>query len=160
MLIFRGLSSSAKTASQASRARAITIGNFDGVHLGHQALLREIVTQAKSRGLISTVVTFDPHPKSFFSPHNAPGRIQTLRDKAGALQKLDMEELCIVRFRSSVARMSAEDFMGAFLHQELNAKYIVVGDDFCFGARRRGNFEMLRDAGSNLAGRLQACRLF
>lgn len=147
MLIFRGLSSSSKTASRASRARAITIGNFDGVHLGHQALLREIVAQAKSHGLASTVVTFDPHPKSFFSPDNAPGRIQTLRDKAGALQALGIEELCIVRFRSSVAKMSAEDFMNVFLHQELNAKYIVVGDDFCFGARRRGNFEMLHDAG-------------
>ncbi|WVN42491.1 bifunctional riboflavin kinase/FAD synthetase [beta proteobacterium MWH-UniP1] len=140
MLIFQGIS-----PQKASRSgRAITIGNFDGVHMGHQALINQTLGLAREQQLTSAVVTFEPHPKAFFAPAQAPKKIQGLRGKANALSDLGVNELWILRFRRSLADMSANDFMEKFLHQGVNAKVIVIGDDFCFGAKRQGNFELLK----------------
>lgn len=126
--------------------RAVTIGNFDGVHRGHQALIKETKRQAQALGLCCTVVTFEPHPKAFFNRENAPAKIHGLRDKAAALAAMGVDEFWVLPFRQSLAAMSAEEFMQVFLHQALNTKMIVIGDDFCFGARRRGNLDMLNAA--------------
>lgn len=142
MLIFQGIS-----PAKASRSgRAITIGNFDGVHLGHQALIRKTLALAKEQQLISAVITFEPHPKAFFTPDQAPKKIQGLRGKANALSDLGVDELWVLRFRRSLASMTADAFMEQFLHQSLCAKAIVIGDDFCFGAKRQGSFELLQSS--------------
>lgn len=145
MLIFRGISP--RRASP--RRRVITIGNFDGVHLGHQALL----ARAKALGALHqhpiAVVTFEPHPKVFFSPATAPKRIQGLRDKAHALQAHGVDELWVLPFRTALARLSAADFMEQFLHTTLSAKHIVIGDDFRFGAQRKGDAQSLQTAGAS-----------
>jgi riboflavin kinase / FMN adenylyltransferase len=143
MLIFQGFF----PKHSAPRGRAVTIGNFDGVHCGHQALVRQAQTLAQRDNLVSTVVTFEPHPKAFFTPGQAPGTIQGLRGKSQALASLGIDELCILRFRKSLANMSAESFMQDFLRDALHAKHIVIGDDFRFGAKRRGDFAMLSAAG-------------
>jgi riboflavin kinase / FMN adenylyltransferase len=142
MQIFRGIDPRRAPLHE----RAVTIGNFDGVHRGHQALIKETKRRALEQGLASTVVTFEPHPKAFFNRENAPGKIHGLRDKAAALAEMGVDEFWILPFRQSLAAMSAEDFMQRFLNRTLKTKTIVIGDDFCFGARRRGNLDMLQSA--------------
>jgi riboflavin kinase/FMN adenylyltransferase len=110
---------------------------------------------ATTSGLISTVVTFEPHPKAFFSPAHAPKKIQGLRDKADALANLGVDELWVLRFRHQLATMTADEFMTRVLHQELHAKAIVIGDDFCFGAKRQGNFDMLVSASDRFGWQVQ-----
>lgn len=143
MLIFQGFF----PKHPAPRGRAVTIGNFDGVHCGHQALIEKTRHLAEKENLASTLVTFEPHPKAFFTPDQAPGKIQGLRGKAEAIASLGIDELCILRFRKLLASMSAESFMLDFLRNALHAKHIVIGDDFRFGAKRRGDLEMLSGAG-------------
>jgi riboflavin kinase / FMN adenylyltransferase len=142
MLIFQGISPRHAPTS----GRVVTIGNFDGVHLGHQALIHKTVALAKAQHLTSTVVTFEPHPKAFFLPDQAPKKIQGLRGKADALASLGVQELWVLRFRRALAAMTADAFMEDFLHKSLRAKAIVIGDDFCFGAKRQGNFELLQSS--------------
>ncbi|MEN9772327.1 MAG: hypothetical protein RJA58_970 [Pseudomonadota bacterium] len=146
MLIFRGISP--KQASP--RRRVVTIGNFDGVHLGHQALLARAKALGTAHGLPVAVVTFEPHPKVYFAPASAPKRIHGLRDKAMALQSLGVDELWVLPFRERLASLSAADFMHQFLHQTLGARHIVIGDDFRFGARRQGDAQALAAAGASL----------
>ncbi|MBU3719650.1 MAG: bifunctional riboflavin kinase/FAD synthetase [Burkholderiaceae bacterium] len=145
MLIFQGISP--RRAPKCGRA--VTIGNFDGVHLGHRALIQRTVAVARDRQLTSAVVTFEPHPKAFFTPQQAPGKIQGLRAKAALLADLGVDELWVCRFRRSLAQMSAEDFMTRFLHQSMGTAELVIGDDFRFGAKRRGDVEMLRQYGAS-----------
>jgi riboflavin kinase/FMN adenylyltransferase len=142
MLIFQGISSSRAIR----RPRAVTIGVFDGVHRGHQVLIRRCVEIAREQGITSTVVAFEPHPRAFFRPLEAPGRIQGMRDRARALASLGVDELRILRFRRSLAEMTPQHFMQRFLHEELQTRHLVVGDDFRFGARRQGSFETLMQA--------------
>ena len=145
MLIFQGFF----PKGPAPRGRAVTIGNFDGVHRGHQALIQKTTALAKKENLASTLVTFEPHPKAFFAPQQAPGTIQGLRGKAEAIAKLGVDEMCVLRFRQSLASMSAESFMQDFLRNALQARHIVIGDDFRFGAKRRGDVTMLSQAGTS-----------
>lgn len=152
MLIFQGISPARAPAVD----RVVTIGNFDGVHLGHQSLIARVMAVGKSQSLRPTVVTFEPHPKAYFTPDQAPGKIQGLRGKALALAQAGVQELRILRFRKSLAQMSAEDFMEVFLHRSLRAKAIVIGDDFRFGAKRRGDVQMLRDAGERFGWAVHA----
>jgi len=144
MLIFQGIS----PQRPLRKGRAVTIGNFDGVHLGHQALIQQTCAIAAREGLIAAAVTFEPHPKAFFTREKTPGKIQGLREKAWALSGLGIQELWILRFRAALAEMSAEAFIRKFLSQSLCAKHIVVGDDFRFGAKRQGDFAMLASAGA------------
>lgn len=127
----------------------ITIGNFDGVHLGHQALLARAKAIGARHQHPIAAVTFEPHPKVYFSPTNAPKRIQGLRDKAQALQEHGVDELWVLPFRAALASLSAADFMEQFLHHTLSAKHIVIGDDFRFGAKRQGDAESLQTAGAS-----------
>lgn len=131
-----------------SSATALTIGNFDGVHLGHAAILNELVMTAKAMHLVPTVVTFEPHPKAFFAAHfgrgAAPEAILPLRNKVGLLAACGVEQVVILPFDDSLASMSATDFVADLLVHTLKMKHLLIGDDFRFGARRAGDFELLQ----------------
>ncbi|SMC35191.1 bifunctional riboflavin kinase/FAD synthetase [Polynucleobacter kasalickyi] len=126
---------------------ALTIGNFDGVHQGHQALLSRLSDYAAQNDLKTCVLTFDPHPKEFFTPDNAPARIYSLRDKLSALKDCGIDSVVVEHFNANFAKITADEFVEKILIQGLNAKYIVIGDDFHYGAKRQGNFETLSAAG-------------
>ncbi len=132
--------------------RALTIGNFDGVHLGHQAMLTRLCSAAEHRGLVPSVLTFEPHPREFFArlqgrPELAPARINGLRDKLDALKRAGVREVFVKRFDARLAAMPATDFIHELLVRELDTRWLLVGDDFRFGARRAGDVDMLREQG-------------
>jgi riboflavin kinase/FMN adenylyltransferase len=122
---------------------ALTIGNFDGVHRGHQALLARLVTAAHTRGIVAAVMTFEPHPRELFTPDSAPTRISGLRDKFEALSAQGIDRVIVQHFNRAFASLAAETFIDLMLHG-CNAKWILVGDDFRFGARRQGDVNLLR----------------
>ncbi len=126
---------------------ALTIGNFDGVHLGHQAMLARVTDAARQLGLASCVMTFEPHPREFFAPDQAPTRLTSLREKLELLGDAGVERVQICRFNFDFAKTTPEDFVTRILHRGLAARWILVGDDFRFGARRAGDFAMLKQAG-------------
>jgi riboflavin kinase/FMN adenylyltransferase len=128
---------------------ALTIGNFDGVHRGHQAILARVKTAAQERGLVPTVMTFEPHPREFFAklhgrPERAPTRIAGLRDQISALGLAGMQRVVVQRFNARLAAMPAQDFIDNLLIGGLHVKWLLIGDDFRFGARRTGDIELLR----------------
>ena len=133
-------------------ACALTIGNFDGVHRGHQAMLALLQTEARQRGLPSCVLTFEPHPRDYFAalakkPELAPARIGTLRDKLGELAACGVAQTVVLPFDARLASQSPEEFIQNVLVDGLGARYVLVGDDFRFGARRAGDYAMLDAAG-------------
>ena len=142
MKVFRRLK---PTSTQAPCA--LTIGNFDGVHRGHQALLHKLVEGAHTRQLNSCVLTFEPHPREFFSPHDAPPRIQNIRDKLMALKQYEVDTIAIEEFNQAFSQLSPTEFVQEILIRKLNTKWLLIGDDFCYGAKRAGNFESLVAAG-------------
>jgi riboflavin kinase/FMN adenylyltransferase len=125
----------------------LTIGNFDGVHLGHQAVLRQVSEQAAKLGLPATVMTFEPQPLELFAKEKAPARLTRLRDKFVQLSKLNIERLLCVNFNKRFANQTPDEFISDLLVKRLGVKFLVVGDDFCFGKGRKGNFKMLKEAG-------------
>ncbi|MCG9745606.1 bifunctional riboflavin kinase/FAD synthetase [Shewanella sp. Isolate8] len=125
----------------------LTIGNFDGVHRGHAEVIAALVKKAKQHGVPATLMTFEPQPQELFKGDNAPARLSLLRDKIVLLDELGIDRLLCVNFNQKFAAMPAEAFIEDLLVQQLGVKYLVVGDDFCFGKQRRGNFEMLKAAG-------------
>ena len=129
-------------------ACALTIGNFDGVHRGHQAMLALLRSEAQHRGLPTCVLTFEPHPRDFFAqlagkPGLAPPRIATLRDKLSELERCDIEQVVVMRFDAAFASQSPQAFIANVLVKGLGTRYVLVGDDFRFGARRAGDYAML-----------------
>jgi riboflavin kinase / FMN adenylyltransferase len=133
-------------------ACALTIGNFDGVHRGHQAMLALLRSEAEHRGLPSCVMTFEPHPRDYFAraagkPELAPARIATLRDKLSELERCGIDQVVVLRFDQALASLSPEAFIVDMLVRGLGTRYILVGDDFRFGARRAGDYAMLDAAG-------------
>ncbi len=150
MKVFRGY-----RHPQLAVACALTIGNFDGVHRGHQAMLALLKSEAQHRGVPSCVVTFEPHPRDYFAalakrPETAPPRIATLRDKLTELAACGIDQVLVLQFGARLASQSPEAFIDDVLVQGLGAKYILVGDDFRFGAKRAGGYAMLDDAGRRL----------
>ena len=125
---------------------ALTIGNFDGVHLGHQAMLARLIATARARGLPSCVMTFEPHPREFFAPDKAPTRLTSLREKLELLERAGVDRVQICRFNFDFAKTTPEDFIERLLQRGLAARWIQVGDDFRYGARRAGDFSMLKAA--------------
>ena len=142
MNVFRG-----STPFSAGPACALTIGNFDGVHRGHRALLNQLVAGAHERDLVSCVLTFEPHPKEFFSPEQAPPRILNLRDKLAALSEIGIDRVVVEHFNSAFAQLSPDEFVSEMIVKRLNTKWVLIGDDFCYGAKRVGNFASLKAAG-------------
>ncbi|CAH1192769.1 bifunctional riboflavin kinase/FMN adenylyltransferase [Candidatus Nitrotoga sp. BS] len=140
MLIFRGLYSTGKTPV------ALTIGNFDGVHLGHQALLKQLRMAAQQLGLPTAVLVFEPHPREFFTPQEAPVRLTSMREKLEFFTTLDVDRVYVCRFNSSFAQMSAVNFIHV-LYESLAAKFVLIGDDFRFGNRRSGDIALMEKIG-------------
>ena len=147
MKVFRGY-----CHPQLASASALTIGNFDGVHRGHQAMLALLKNEAQHRGLPSCVMTFEPHPRDYFAalarkPELAPPRIATLRDKLTELATCGVDQVIVLPFDARLASQPPEAFISDVLVNGLKAKYILVGDDFRFGAKRAGGYAMLDAAG-------------
>lgn len=124
-----------------------TIGNFDGVHLGHQHVLEQLAEKAKQFGCPSTVITFEPQPLEYFAPESAPARLMRLRDKIQALKQHAVQRVLCLRFNRSLANMPYQEFIEQVLVKGLGVRYLVVGDDFRFGKNREGNFQHLVEAG-------------
>ncbi|MEW6993203.1 bifunctional riboflavin kinase/FAD synthetase [Colwelliaceae bacterium MEBiC 14330] len=125
----------------------LTIGNFDGVHLGHQQVIKALVSKAKALRCVPAVLVFEPQPQELFSPETAPARLCRLRDKYNLLAKLGVQRLICVNFTAKFAAQSAEHFIESLLVNKLGIKHLIVGDDFHFGKNRAGNFQMLCQAG-------------
>lgn len=148
MQVFRGIHH-----PDIAKACALTIGNFDGVHRGHQAMLALLRSEAQHRGLPSCVMTFEPHPRDYFSrlagkPELAPARIATLRDKLSELERCGIDQVVVLRFDKPLATRSPESFIQDVLVNGLGTRYVLVGDDFRFGAKRAGDYAMLDAAGA------------
>ncbi|OGV75820.1 MAG: riboflavin biosynthesis protein RibF [Methylotenera sp. RIFCSPLOWO2_02_FULL_45_14] len=118
---------------------ALAIGNFDGLHLGHQALLNKLTQTAKTLNLTSAVMTFEPHPREFFTPESAPARLCSMREKLEYFAKAGVDLVYVCRFNRRFAKVKAEEFMQTILRDALNAEVILVGEDFRFGAMRAGS---------------------
>lgn len=147
MQVFRGFHHAALAP-----ACALTIGNFDGVHRGHQAMLALLRSEAEHRGLPSTVLTFEPHPRDYFAalagkPELAPSRIATLRDKLSELERCGVDQVVILPFDQKLASLSPQAFIDQVIVHGLRARYVLVGDDFRFGAKRAGDYALLDAAG-------------
>ena len=133
-------------------ACALTIGNFDGVHRGHQAMLALLASEARHRGLSTCVMTFEPHPRDYFAqlagkPELAPARIAMLRDKLSELERCGVDQTVVLRFDRAFAAQSPQAFIDDVLVRGLGTKLVLVGDDFRFGAKRAGDYAMLDAAG-------------
>ena len=125
----------------------LTIGNFDGVHLGHQQVIKALVSKAKALDCVAAVLVFEPQPQELFSPETAPARLCRLRDKYSLLAKLGVQRLICVNFTVKFASQSAQHFIENLLVNKLGIKHLIIGDDFHFGKNRTGNFSMLCQAG-------------
>jgi riboflavin kinase/FMN adenylyltransferase len=148
MQIFRGFHH-----PHLASACALTIGNFDGVHRGHQAMLALLKNEARHRGVPSCVMTFEPHPRDFFAkqhhqPDLAPARIATLRDKLNELAACGVDQCVVLPFDQAFASQEPQAFIEDVLVKGLGVKYVLVGDDFRFGAKRKGDYAMLDAAGT------------
>ena len=131
---------------------ALTIGNFDGVHRGHEAMLALLNAQAAERGVASCVLTFEPHPRDYFAavhhkPDLAPARISTLRDKLNALARCGVQQTVVLPFNAALAAQPAQAFIDEVLVRGLRARYVLVGDDFRFGSQRAGDCALLKASG-------------
>ena len=133
-------------------ACALTIGNFDGVHRGHQAMLALLRGEARQRGVPSCVLTFEPHPRDYFAaishqPQLAPARVGTLRDKLTELERCGVDQTIVLPFDAQLAALSPQTFINDVLIKGLGARYVLVGDDFRFGTKRAGDYALLDVAG-------------
>ena len=150
MLILRCIPAAATTPV------ALTIGNFDGVHLGHRAMLARLAEAARRLKVPSCVMTFEPHPREFFAPDQAPTRLTSLREKLELLAQAGVERVQICRFNFDFAKTTADDFIARILHRGLAARWVLVGDDFRFGARRAGDITLLKQAEAQCGFRVHA----
>ncbi|MEY4591983.1 MAG: hypothetical protein RIR18_878, partial [Pseudomonadota bacterium] len=122
MRVYRGLSQCL------SAPTALTIGNFDGVHLGHRALLQRLKAISAEKGLVPTVLTFEPHPREFFTPDSAPTRLSTLREKLELLAECGIQQVVVCPFNEVLAKVSADDFIQVILLDRLKCRHLVIGD--------------------------------
>lgn len=130
------------------RGCVATIGNFDGVHLGHQAVLGQLAERGAELGLPTVVITFEPHPREFFARGGVPPRLSRFREKVQALRRFSVARVVCLRFNQALADMPASTFIQSLLVEGLAVRYLVVGDDFRFGRGREGDFAMLHAAGA------------
>jgi riboflavin kinase/FMN adenylyltransferase len=133
----------------ASAPTAIAIGNFDGLHRGHQAVLEAMLSAAARGRLVPTVLTFEPHPRRFFKPDAPMFRIMRLRDKLAGLREKGVAQVAMPRFDANFARISPQHFLDGVLAKQLGAKVVVTGENFAFGHQRGGDSAMLKDWGKN-----------
>lgn len=145
MQIVREIPDSARRRLEPLTPIALTIGNFDGVHLGHQAMLGRLQQAAETLGLISCAMTFEPHPREYFFPDDAPPRLTSLREKIEVFSRFKVQRIHICRFDRKFAQMSAHDFISSVLAR-LATRWLLVGEDFRFGAERAGDVAQLGEA--------------
>ncbi len=143
MQLIRGLNN----LTDQQQGCALTIGNFDGVHLGHMEILGNLRQAAESRELASCIMSFEPLPNEYFAPQDAPARLYRLREKWCAIESAGIDYFICCKFNRHLATLTAEDFIREILVDRLRVKYLLVGDDFRFGKQRRGDFAMLQQAG-------------
>ena len=141
MQFFRGVPRLATTSS------VLTIGNFDGVHHGHRALLARLTDKARELALPATVLTFEPHPRELFAPDQAPARLSSLREKFQLLEDCGVDRAHVCRFNRRLAALEAPEFIETILVRGLGVRHLLIGDDFRFGKARSGDFAMLQCAG-------------
>ncbi|MGH8765705.1 MAG: bifunctional riboflavin kinase/FAD synthetase [Burkholderiales bacterium] len=134
----------------------LTIGNFDGVHRGHRAMLDRLVARTRELKLACSVLTFEPHPREFFSAATAPSRLSRLREKLELIAEAGIDRTHVLRFGAPLAAMSAERFVEDVLVRGLGVRWLLVGRDFRFGAKRAGDFSLLQQAGARLGFETEA----
>ncbi len=144
MRLIRGL----HNLTQPIPASVVTIGNFDGIHLGHQHVLEQLHTVAMHRNLPSTVIIFEPQPIEFLAPDKAPKRLSRFREKLAYLKSKQIDNLLCLNFNYDLAQLYAQDFVKNILVERLNTRHLVIGDDFRFGKNRSGDFEFLQNCGA------------
>ena len=125
-----------------------TIGNFDGVHLGHQKIISDLLQQAKINNTSSCIINFEPYPQEFFLNTNAPPRLSRTIDKINIYQQYNINQLLLLKFNTQLQNLSAEAFVQNILVNGLAIKHLIVGDDFKFGKGRKGNFKLLQKLGN------------
>jgi len=150
MQVFRGI------PERAEHGCVLTIGNFDGVHRGHQALLARLRAKSLSTGLPAAVLTFEPHPREYFAHEHRPRRLTSLREKILLLEGQGVDRLYIARFNRQFAGLTADEFVEDVLIHGLGVRHVLIGDDFCFGRGRKGNFSMLKAAGDQVGFGVEA----
>ncbi len=150
MRVFRGI------PARADVPIALTIGNFDGVHLGHRAMIARLADVARRRGLPVAVMTFEPQPQEFFAPDQAPARLTALREKLDLLCECGVERVYVCHFDYAFAQLTADEFISRILHDGLAARWLLVGDDFRFGARRAGDFTLLKSLAPSFSFEVEA----
>ncbi|MEM7027384.1 MAG: bifunctional riboflavin kinase/FAD synthetase [Pseudomonadota bacterium] len=146
--------------SDNSSTVAATIGNFDGVHLGHQAILQTLKSVADKAGMLSTIVIFEPQPIEYFAPDSAPSRLTRLREKLQEFRRHNIDRVVCIKFDSNLANLSANEFVKQILIDGLNVKALIIGDDFRFAKNREGNFQTLVNAGAEYGFEVQKMQTF
>lgn len=141
MIVYRGI------PSKAAFATVLTIGNFDGVHLGHRAMLERLIATARKAAMPAAVLTFEPHPREYFAPAEAPARLTRLREKLELLAECGVDQVYVCRFNARFASLTADEFIERVLVRGLGARHLLIGDDFRFGKGRSGDFALLQQAG-------------
>ncbi|WP_300443705.1 bifunctional riboflavin kinase/FAD synthetase [Zoogloea sp.] len=154
MQVFRGI------PERAEHGCVLTIGNFDGVHRGHQALLAQLRAKSEATGLPAAVLTFEPHPREYFAHEDRPRRLTSLREKILLLEGQGVDRLYIGRFNQKLAGLTAEAFIEDVLVHSLGVRHLLIGDDFCFGKGRKGNFAMLQAAGDKIGFGVESMHTF
>jgi len=142
------------------RGCALTIGNFDGVHRGHQAVFAQLAAIAKDKGVVGAALTFEPQPREFFSGQNAPARLTRFREKVEALAGTPLERVVVESFTQAFSQLSPEAFIKNVLIDALDVRHVVVGEDFHYGHRARGSFMALQEAGQELGFGVSRCVTF
>jgi riboflavin kinase / FMN adenylyltransferase len=145
MKIFHGTDN-----AKISRPTVLTLGVFDGLHLGHQKIIQTVVSRARETNSVPTAITFDPHPRSVLYPENAPPLLQTLDQRLAALEFFGIEQAIVIRFNKNFAAQNAETFLRETIHDRLHAKEVYLGKGFAFGKNRGGNIELLKKLSAEL----------
>lgn len=139
--------------AEIARPTVLTLGVFDGLHLGHQLIMRTVVERARAVGAVPTVITFEPHPRAVLHPESAPPLLQTFDQKIEALGVLGIEQTIVIHFDEAFAQIRAEEFLGDVVVDRLHAKEVYLGRGFAFGHNREGNIELLRRVSDRLGFR-------
>src|SRR6266481_7090557 len=145
MRLFHGIDN-----AKIARPTVLTLGVFDGLHLGHQLIMKTIVERARATGAVPTVITFDPHPRALLHPESAPPLLQTFDQKIEALGVLGIEQTIVIHFDQNFAQIRAEEFLQSVIAERLHAKEVYLGCGFAFGHGREGNIDLLRSVSQSL----------
>jgi riboflavin kinase / FMN adenylyltransferase len=137
--------------AEIQRPTVLTLGVFDGLHLGHQLIMHTVVERARETGAVPTVITFDPHPRAVLHPESAPPLLQTLDQKVEGFGVLGIEQTIVIRFDTEFSQIRAEDFLRSVVKERLHAKEVYLGRGFAFGHDREGNIELLRRVSHELS---------